>query len=278
MKEYFKVRKFMDGVYQISDPIHKFAIVCSTLIVGNEKALLIDTGNGIGDLKKLVESITNLPITVVNSHGHIDHVSGNYQFDKIYIHKEDIEVKNKYAVTEVKNFVIEYFEQQNLEFPENFLKEEYVNRKDNSASVIVEEGHVFDLGGRKIEVIHFPGHTKGSVVFLDRKNKVLFSGDSISPHVLMYLEESTSINVYIENLEKINKLDFDNIIASHFTTIYSKDMINKLIHCASNIDIYKSTIYTNPANPMEGLMYAEGGEPFVSPDFVSIVYTKDKLS
>lgn len=94
----------------------------------------------------------------------------------------------------------------------------------------------------------------------------------------MYLEESTSIRTYIKSLEKVNKLDFDNIIASHFTNPYRRDIINKLIHCASHIDISKSTIYANPANPMEGLMYAEGGEPFVSPNFVSIVYTKDKLS
>ncbi|MCB2361339.1 MBL fold metallo-hydrolase [Clostridium estertheticum] len=278
IKQYFNVKEIMGGVYHINEPIISSSTVCCTLIVGKEKALLIDTGYGIGNLKQIVESITNLPIIVVNSHGHIDHVNGNYQFDKIYIHKEDISVKNKYATADVQNYLIEYFKQQNLEFPEGFSKEEYVNRNDNSVLIPVEEGHVFDLGEREIEVMYLPGHTNGSIALLDRKNKALFSGDTISSHVLMYLAESTSIHTYIKSLEKVNKLDFNNIIASHFTNPYNKDIINKLIHCASHIDISKSTIYANPANPMEGLMYTEGGEPFVSPNFVSIVYTKDKLS
>ncbi|WP_053957191.1 MBL fold metallo-hydrolase [Inediibacterium massiliense] len=277
MKQYFDIKKVMDGIYHINDPINDSATVYSTLIVGNEKALLLDTGYGIGNLKQLVNSITNLPILVVNSHGHIDHVSGNYQFNEVYIHKEDIQVKKKYLIADVKNYIIEYFKQQNLIFPEFFLKEEYVNRNDNAVLIPVEEGYVFDLGGRELEVIHLPGHTNGSIALLDRRNKVLFSGDSISSHVLMFLEESTSISTYIKSLKKLNQLDFDKIIASHFIEPYNKDIINKLINCASHIDISKSTTYSNPMIPIEGLMYAEGGEPFVSPDFVSIVYAKDKL-
>jgi Zn-dependent hydrolases, including glyoxylases len=276
-KQYFNVNKIMDGVYHINEPIIGALTICCTLILGNEKALVLDTGNGIGNLKETIKSITNLPLVVINSHGHIDHVSGNYEFDEIYIHKEDIAVKNKYVTSEVRNYVIEFFKQQDFEFPEGFSQEEYVNRNDSSVLIPVEEGYVFDLGERQLQVIYLPGHTIGSIALLDRKNRALFSGDSVSSHVLMYLEESTSINTYIKSLEKVNKLEFDTLIASHFTEPYSKDIINKLIHCASHIDISKSTVYANPANPMEGLMYAEGGEPFVSPDFVSIVYTKDKL-
>lgn len=277
LKQYFNINKIMDGVYHINEPIIGTSTVCCTLIVGIKKALLIDTGYGIGNLKQIVKSITSLPLIVVNSHGHIDHINGNYEFDEIYINKEDIALKNKYATSDVRNYLIDYFEQQNLEFPEVFSKEEYVNRNDVSVLIPMEEGHVFDLGERELEVLYLPGHTKGSIGLLDRRDRALFSGDTISSHVLMYLEESTSITTFINSLEKVNKLDFDNIIASHFTKPYNKNIINKLIHCANNIDISKSTVYVNPANPMEGLMYAEGGKPFVSPDFVSIVYTKNKL-
>jgi len=148
LKQYFNVNKILDGVYHINEPIIESSTVCCTLIVGNRKALLIDTGYGIGDLKQLVKSITDLPIKVVNSHGHIDHVSGNHQFSEVYIHKEDIEVKDKYLIADIKNFLIEYFKQQKLEFPEGFLKAKYVNRNDNSIVIPVEEGHVFDLGGK----------------------------------------------------------------------------------------------------------------------------------
>jgi len=277
MKPYFNVREIMDGVYHLNDPITGPAMVCSTLIVGKKKALLVDTGYGIGNLKELVNSLTTLPVTVVNTHGHVDHVSGNYQFNEVYLHPEDIPVRKKYLIPEVKNYIVEYFQQQNLVFPDSFSKEEYVSRTDNSVLIPLEEGHVFDLGERSLEVIHLPGHTSGSIALLDNRNKLLFSGDSISCHVLMFLEESTAIKAYIESLKKISQLDLDRIVASHFTEPYNKDIVDRLIHCASQIDISKSSIYSNSMIPIEGLMYAEGGEPFVSPDFVSIVYTKDKL-
>ncbi|MFZ5986520.1 MAG: MBL fold metallo-hydrolase [Bacillota bacterium] len=277
IKQYFNIIKVMPGIYSINDPVSGSAMVCSTLIVGSKKALLVDTGYGIGNLKQLVSSITDLPVIVVNSHGHIDHVSGNYQFNEVHIHKEDIQVKKKYMIADVKKYIVEYFKQQNLTFPDFFKEEEYINRGDNAILIPLEDGHLFDLGGRELEVIHIPGHTSGSIALLDRKNRVLFSGDSISSHVLMFLEESTSIHTYIKTLRKLNQLDFNTIIASHFTEPYNRDILSRLINCASNIDISKSTTYSNPMIPIEGLMYAEGGEPFASPDFVSIVYRKDKL-
>lgn len=149
MGEYFNVKRVMDGVYHISDPINDPATVCRTLVVGTEKALLFDTGYGIGDLRKLIASITNLPIIVVNSHGHIDHVSGNYQFSEVYIHPEDIPIQKKYMIREVKDYVVGYFKQRNLIFPENFGKEDYVNNEDKAVLIPLEEGKVFDLGGRE---------------------------------------------------------------------------------------------------------------------------------
>ena len=52
------------------------------LITGNERALLVDTANGYEDLAAIVRSITNLPVIVVNTHGHGDHIFGNVYFDK----------------------------------------------------------------------------------------------------------------------------------------------------------------------------------------------------
>lgn len=84
--EFYNINEIKEGVYHISD----LNGICCTLIVGKEKALLFDTGYGIGDLKQVVKSITELPIIVVNSHGHLDHMGGNYQFEETYIHEDDI--------------------------------------------------------------------------------------------------------------------------------------------------------------------------------------------
>ena len=61
------------------------------LLTGSEHALLIDTGMGIGDLAGLVKTLTDLPVWVVNTHGHVDHVSGNGQFRQVHISTEDLD-------------------------------------------------------------------------------------------------------------------------------------------------------------------------------------------
>jgi glyoxylase-like metal-dependent hydrolase (beta-lactamase superfamily II) len=121
-----EVNEIFDGIYHISEP----AMVCSTLIIGKEKALLFDTGYGTWDLKQTIEKLTNLPIIVVNSHGHGDHINGNYQFNQIYIHKEDIQLAKTYSTPEIKNIIIKTFMEHNAVFPESFSKEEYINSTD----------------------------------------------------------------------------------------------------------------------------------------------------
>ena len=86
--EYFTIYKYNDTLYQIKDALG----VLSTLIIGCDKALLFDTGYGIGNLKEEVERITTKPLIVVNSHGHMDHACGNYLFEKVYIHPDDIKL------------------------------------------------------------------------------------------------------------------------------------------------------------------------------------------
>lgn len=277
LKQYFNIKELSKNVYHIYAPFNDSDVVCSTLVVGTKKALLIDTGSGLGSLKEAVHLITDLPIIVLNTHGHIDHVNGNYEFNEVYIHKDDINIKNKYQTPEVKSFLVECFKHRDLTLPEGFSSKEFILRKDKSFLIALEDGYLFDLGNRELEVINTPGHTKGSISLLDRKNKLLFSGDTISSQVLMYLDESTSINEYINTLEKLNKLDFKTIIASHYLSPYKKDIIPKLIHCAKNISVSESSIYKNPMNPFEGLIYSEGGNSFMEPNVISIVYTKDKL-
>lgn len=93
----------------------------------------------------------------------------------------------------------------------------------------------------------------------------------------MFLEESKSLCEYANSLKKLNDLEFNILLTSHSTEAYGKELLNKLIHCANNIDISKSTPYFNEYYPYKAFMYSEGGTPFVSSNFVSIVFREDKL-
>ena len=85
---YFQIYKYNDNLYQIRDSIS----VLSTLVIGDKQALLFDTCYGIGDLLAEVEKLTDKPLIVVNSHGHMDHSCGNYQFPYVYITEDDYEL------------------------------------------------------------------------------------------------------------------------------------------------------------------------------------------
>ena len=79
---WFEVYRLTSTVYAIYED-GQFEEVISYLVLGEDKAALIDTGNGIGDIKALVDRLTNLPVTVLNTHTHGDHIGGNHQFREV---------------------------------------------------------------------------------------------------------------------------------------------------------------------------------------------------
>lgn len=79
--EYFKKTVLRPHIIQLENSIGN----CCSLVLGRKYAILFDTMSGYGDLRGYVESLTSLPVIVINSHGHFDHMGGNYQFDETYM-------------------------------------------------------------------------------------------------------------------------------------------------------------------------------------------------
>ncbi|WP_297094695.1 MBL fold metallo-hydrolase [uncultured Draconibacterium sp.] len=148
------------------------------LVEGNEKALLIDAGTNIKGLDKIVESITSKPYTVVATHVHPDHTGPSIDvFSEIYINEAD--------TVGIPQFMPDYKGEV------KFLK----------------DGEVFDLGGRKIEVVFTPGHTPGSTTFIDKAAKYGFSGDSFGSGNLLL---TTNFSTLKNTCEKMSKVMVDN--------------------------------------------------------------------
>lgn len=246
------------NVYHIADPLGVFI----TLVVGEEKALLLDTGYGLDNLLETVAQITNLPLIVVNSHGHIDHILGNRFFDEVYLHPNDNQVYQHHTAQDRRQDIVRLQSVRPEIFPENFSTDAYL--ADYKTKILpIYEGDVFDLGGVKLTVIHAPGHTSGGIALLNDRDRLLLAGDAISPHVWMLLQESTSIATYIQALQKLQSLkaQYDGIVAGHVPVILPNEMIDRLIHCADNIDPEKSVPFDPPFDDIEaGLMYFEGFE------------------
>ncbi len=170
------------------------------LMTGTERALLIDTANGYVDLNALCRELTPLPVTVVNTHGHCDHIFGNLFFEQAYLHPADIALHDEHFC-----------------FPEILEAMRETGLKP-AKLLPLAVGQMFDLGGHSLEVIPLIGHTHGSIGLLDRKYRMLFSGDGVNPHIWMQLKESLPIAVLRDTLATLKAehgSEFDYLLTGH---------------------------------------------------------------
>lgn len=172
--------------------IDEFDCASIFLLIGKEKALLIDCGMGIGDLRGAVEMLTDKPVITVLSHGHIDHTANAVQFEEIWLHPADrympvpealsrrrldterIAARNKGSMVPPYNLFHLYPYDINIDLREP--------GPDDYKPVIRDlyDGQVFDLGGRTVTVYECPGHTAGEVVFVDSQTGAMVAGDALN--------------------------------------------------------------------------------------------------
>ena len=201
----------LPGIFRLTHNQH----VYSWLVAGSKQSLLIDTGWGMSDLRARVETLVHTPITVANTHGHFDHTFGNYQFDEVYLSAEDSELAMRACSPDSRIERSEGFDLSAL--PGGLSADEWIGAA-HPRILRLEDGEIFDLGNRTIETIKTPGHTAGSVCFLDTKGKVLFTGDTIyRGYLLLHFDTSTELSVYRSSLETIvsRKKDYDWILPAH---------------------------------------------------------------
>lgn len=208
--DWFQVYRVPNDVFAIYEP-HHFQAVNSYLIIGSDKALLWDTGMGIGNIKELVIELTDKPIMVVNSHTHFDHIGNNYLFDEVFVfdNKEAIDrLKRGYTSVELKPHSKEKLFYN--ETPAGFDRSNYSIPPSNNLRRI-RGGDTIDLGDRVLEVIHTPGHAYECIMLLDRKNKMLFTGDAYYPgHLYAHFEGevygNSNIPTYAKTMRRVSEL------------------------------------------------------------------------
>ncbi len=175
------------------------------LLAGTEKALLIDSGMNTPHAKQIAESITKLPIMLLNTHADPDHISGNSGFDTFYMHPDEEDIYRAYGGL--------------------------------GAFLPVKDNDIIDLGNRPLRIIFIPGHTPGSIAVLDTNSRVLVSGDSIQDGNIFMFKEYRNMSLYVESLKKLSIYtdEFDTIYPSHGSFPVSLGLIAKLIEGAEQI-------------------------------------------
>ena len=203
-------------------------------VEGEEKALLIDTGTGVADLALVVSALTDLPLTVVNTHGHPDHAAGNFQFEAIYAHEQDFEMISQFNSRRHHRNTVEQSSENYPDFTSSFVRD--FDEFDAESLIPVRAGETFDLGNRTIEVIEVPGHTNGSICLLDQQNRLLFTGDNNNIVTWLFLDGSPPLAVYLQTLQTLNQRsgEFDTMFPGHGEPLDTA-FIDEQITCARNI-------------------------------------------
>lgn len=210
--KWFEVYRIRPGVFAIYEP-HQQEEVISYLILGKKRAVLFDTGMGISNIKKLVESLTDLPVSVVNSHTHNDHVGDNWRFSDIYgmdtaFTRESAKGSTADAKAEITPDAI------CGTLPAGFDPKTYATRPFHITHWL-HGGEKIDLGRRVLQVISTPGHTPDSISLWDAQNKLLFTGDTYYPGPIFLYRPETDLDAYEASIKKMNALGAKLLLPAH---------------------------------------------------------------
>jgi len=225
---WFEVYKVAPGVFAIYEP-HQFEEAISFLILGDKHAAMFDTGLGIGDIKRVVASLTSLPIIVLNSHTHNDHVGDNWEFSEIYGMDTDFTRTN--ARGSIADARAELAPGSLCgHWPAGFDAKSYSTRSFHITHWI-RDGDIVDLDGRVLEVISTPGHTPDAICLLDRKNGLLFTGDTFYDAPIWLYRPETDLDAYVHSVERIAALasQLTLLLPSHNVPVADPSQLPKLV-------------------------------------------------
>lgn len=212
--EWFTSRRLTEHLTRITD----ITGVYMYLVTGKEKALLIDTGCGLGDLAKYVQGLTSLPLTVVCSHGHMDHAGGAAQFSKVYLNPKDVELSLEHCSEENRKEYagiclrtlhpeIDPLEAESWVY-QPVRREAYEPLLDKMK---------FELGEMTVQAFAMKGHTKGCMCMLFMEERSILLGDACNPSTFLFDKETVSVEEYQKSMQAFRHYEelYDTVWISH---------------------------------------------------------------
>lgn len=212
MSYWFTVEEIDADTFAISEYKHWEETHCY-LLSGREKAVLIDTGLGVSNIKNITDSLTSLPITVVTTHVHWDHIGGHRFFNHIAVHEAEagwLAGTFPIPLKAVKANLL----REPCEFPADFDADKY-SIFCGTAQTILRDGDCLDLGNRLLRVIHTPGHSPGHCCFFEPEKGFLYSGDLVYKGCLDAFYPSTDPQLFWQSIRIIQSLSTNRILPAH---------------------------------------------------------------
>ena len=199
--DWFLVYKLENDVFAIHEP-RQWQEVISYLILGSEKALLFDSGNGIGEISEIVNELTSLPVLVLNSHTHFDHIGGNAEFRDI------LAMDTEYTRNNVAGYSNELVREEISEeaicgsLPSEINSATYYT-PSFTVKTFIKDGYKIDLGGRILEVLSTPGHTPDAISLLDINLGLLWVGDIYYEGPIWLFVPETDLDEFYNSVNRL---------------------------------------------------------------------------
>ena len=230
--DWFTVEQIDEDTYVISEYQHREETHCY-LLLGKKKALLIDTGLGVANIREIVDKITSLPIMVVTTHVHWDHIGGHRFFEEFAVHEDEKEwIMGEFPLS--LSIVKQNLLNGNCEFLKSFDIEDY-NIFSGIPKQILEDGDEIDLGNRKVEVLHTPGHSPGHCCFYEAEKGYLYSGDLIYKGCLDMFYPTTNPELFAQSIDSVSKLEVKRILPGHHSLDVPVQIISNIKNAFSSL-------------------------------------------
>jgi glyoxylase-like metal-dependent hydrolase (beta-lactamase superfamily II) len=237
---WFEIYRIRPGVFAIYEP-KQFEEVISYLILGEKRALLFDTGLGVGKISAVVARLTPLPVIVINSHTHFDHVGGNAEFRNIWNRDLLYTRKNMRGQPNIYSRDVLAPERLCGPLPPGADAKSYSIRPWKSTHSLRDHERI-DLGGRIVEAIFAPGHTPDSVALLDRRNGLLFTGDSFYPGPIYLFVPETDFAAYTRSVARLAALEpqIKLLLPSHNVPVVEPVFLKRLARAVEQVNHHQA--------------------------------------
>ena len=225
MGSWFDVERIDRDTYAISEYKHWEETHCY-LLCGTNRAILIDTGLGVENIKAVIDGLTELPVMVITTHVHWDHIGGHKYFDNIAVHeveKDWLSIKFPLPLQVVKSNLV----CKPCNFPAGFHMDNYQIYK-GVPQRIFNDGDNFNLGNRTLKVIHTPGHSPGHCCFYEPERKYLYSGDLIYCGCLDAFYPTTDPKLFRQSVKKIQQLEINRVLPAHHQLMIPVDLVHRI--------------------------------------------------
>ena len=212
MDDWFTVETIDAQTFAISEYKHWEETHCY-LLCGRERAVLIDTGLGVSNIKRIVDGLTELPVTVITTHAHWDHIGGHRYFDTIAVHELEKDwLSGRFPIP--LQVVRRNLTKLPCDFPADFDLDAY-RVFQGMPQKILRDGDWLELGGRGLRVIHTPGHSPGHCCFYEPGRNYLFSGDLIYQGCLYAFYPTTDPQLFYRSVKRVRGYEIAKILPGH---------------------------------------------------------------